>query len=292
MVRDETVETSVRQRCNVLFRQWHLAYKGTAGLSQIASLHSALPRTQGAASSSAYSTRRNTADGAEYQSSSASHSRSASGANATPPRPKPMPTPSSNTPHSSSSIFSSRKKERPRTDFNLEKERSTITQTIAQSSIASTNLVNSLKFINHQTQNVSESSEVKERVSLCKILRKQLLRYIQLVESDELIGSLLSANDELNKALTAYDVMDKGVDDDSDSDEYESHTTPTLNKLSLSPTPPRPNRVIRPGNIDLPEPDIADREDESSQDEQNPFGDSNAVKTPSNERPGMTWKTV
>ena len=105
-------------------------------------------------------------------------------------------------------------------------------QAIAGASVASTNLTNSLKLINRETQRVSEDTTCVHRFDTCKLLRRQILRYIQLVESDQWIGSLLTANDELVKALMAYEVMDKSVDDDSDSD------TELFNEANV-PIPPR-----------------------------------------------------
>ena len=89
---------------------------------------------------------------------------------------------------------------------------------IAQSSIASTNLLNSMRHLNRETSRVSEDADCVKRFETCKALRRQILRYIQLVESEQWIGSLLNANDELVKALIAFEVADKSVDDDSDSE--------------------------------------------------------------------------
>jgi len=102
--------------------------------------------------------------------------------------------------------------------FSLEKEKPAMLSAIAQSSIASTNLLNSMRHLNRETSRVSEDTECLKRFETCKALRRQILRYIQLVESEQWIGSLLNANDELVKALIAFEVADKSVDDDSDSE--------------------------------------------------------------------------
>ena len=52
---------------------------------------------------------------------------------------------------------------------------------------------------------------------------------------DQYIGSLLSANDNLVKALMAFEVMDKSIDDDSDSANETDHFRP----IPHSPTSPR-----------------------------------------------------
>ena len=95
-------------------------------------------------------------------------------------------------------------------------------ETIASASVASTNLLNTLKRINNGKQRVSENPEAVRNVDVCKNLRRQVLEYIQLVESEQYIGSLLGANDELVKALRAFNITDRGIDDDSDSEQGDS----------------------------------------------------------------------
>ena len=89
-----------------------------------------------------------------------------------------------------------------------------MTNSIAQASIASTNLLNGLQLVNRENERVSENAEVFRRFETCKNLRRQILHYIQHVESDEWIGSLVNANDELVRALTAYEIMDRSISDD------------------------------------------------------------------------------
>ena len=183
-------------------------------------------------------------------------------------------------------------------------------QTMASASVASTNLLNGLQLINRETQRVSDNPEITNRFETCKILRRQILRYIQLVETDELIGSLLSSNDELVKALTAYEIMDRSIEDDSDSDAWEKHddddvaagkkpvsssTEQQLAGLKIQDEvppakPPRPQHIPMPAPPRTEQPEDFDDQDED--DEDDPFGDSHAAKTPNVERPGMTWKTV
>ena len=74
-----------------------------------------------------------------------------------------------------------------------------MTNAIAQASIASTNLLNGIQLINRETERVSENAEVVRRFEVCKNLRRNILYYIQNVESDQWIGSLVNANDELVK---------------------------------------------------------------------------------------------
>ena len=46
MPRDDLVDPDVRAKCNLLYRQWAVAYKNTQGMSSIATLYKQLPRTK------------------------------------------------------------------------------------------------------------------------------------------------------------------------------------------------------------------------------------------------------
>jgi hypothetical protein len=201
----------------------------------------------------------------------------------------------------------SRHKDKSNTPFSLSKEKDNMTKAIANSSMASINLLNGLQLVNREHERVSDNQEVVRRFQACKKLRKEILRYIQHVESDEWIGSLVNANDELVKALTAYEILDRSVDDDSDSDAWEhapteatrpqpqSDASEDLRGLSLNDVPPA--RPARPAGIAMPPPPAfsskrAPETPAEEEDEDDPFGDSNAAPTPGRERPGMTWKEV
>ena len=200
----------------------------------------------------------------------------------------------------------SHKKSKAHKPFNLEKEKPQMLQTIASSSVASTNLMNSLKLINRESKRVSEDPETVNRFETCKLLRRQVLRYIQYVESEQWLGSLIHANETLVEALMAFEVLDKNLEDDSDSDaesevnEWDSDEAEAAKKkkgkslqqgfagLSLGQNVPGPPSVMVNGKDRRVNSESED-EEEVSGDEDNPFGDINAVSTPKEERPGMTW---
>jgi hypothetical protein len=118
--------------------------------------------------------------------------------------------------------------------FDLAKEKNSMLSAIANSSIASTNLLNAMRHLDRQKTRVSEDADCLKRFETCKALRRQILRYIQLVESEQWIGSLLNANDDLVKALIAFEINDKSVDEDSDSEgETEMYNDPTKGGLVL-----------------------------------------------------------
>jgi hypothetical protein len=321
MPRDDLVDPDVRAKCNLLYRQWAVAYKSTPGMSNIATLYKQLPRTRKPTAAQSRVVRE-TEEQAQREEDSPPSSpvrttRSPATSNAaatastwTPQRPVTL----EKTAKSSSFFKSSKdKKGGKRKPFNLEKEKAKLTETIGNANLAATNLYNALKLINREHQRVSENGECTNRFETCKVLRRQVLRYIQLVESEKYLGSLLSANDELVKALMAYEFMDKSIDADSDSDlEYESAKLArrtsgqgdpqesfaqlSLNEAADAPVrPPRPTGLAMPpvptaiGKQRMPEPESDDEDEIEDEDEDDPFADRNAVKTPHVEKSGLTW---
>lgn len=198
------------------------------------------------------------------------------------------------------------RKSRSRT-FNLEKEKPQLLQTIASSSVASTNLMNALKLLNREKLRVSEHAETVNRFETCKALRRQILRYIQHVESEQWLGSLINANDSLVEALMAYEILDKSVDDDSDSEEQdwsdderpakstrpvsdkEKDTQDAFSRLNIggNAMQQHPTMLLN-GQDGIRHAEDSDSEDDE-EDGDDPFADSNAVHTPKMERPGLTW---
>lgn len=318
---DSVVDPQVKQKCKVLFVQWANAYKNTPGLERIASLYKELPNTKRASAQPARSKVLRETEPVDSDSEpahdpfSAGHSRSSSSNMFSSPGTSSRPVTLGQTSPFTSSKLSKGKKDKSVKPFNLAKEKDNMTNAIAQSSIASTNLLNGLQLINRETERVSENPEVVRRFETCKTLRRQVLGYIQNVESENWIGSLVNANDELVKALTAYEIMDKSVDDDSDSDAWDQaggaphghghgHTThhppgsgvtsTTANQLAGLSLEAAPTKPPRPMNIAMPrQPTFkASKPAEDEEEDDDPFGDSNAAPTPAAERPGMTWREV
>lgn len=161
----------------------------------------------------------------------------------------------------------------PRID--LAKERPKIQQTLAEASSAATNLMNALRLINWEQELSTDNKKATECFNKCRRLRKQVLRYIHSIESEEFIGSLLHTNEELIQALQKYDKMSQAPDEDSDSD-YENDDWKVesgMRKLNVS------DRRNHRDSSDTGS-DVSDEEE----DDDNPFGDSNKIKTPVDER--------
>lgn len=188
----------------------------------------------------------------------------------------------------------------PRVDVT--KERPKIQNTLAEASSASTNLINALQLINWERELSTENQRATECFNKCRRLRKQVLRYIHSIESEEFIGSLIHANEELIQALQKYDKMSQAADDDSDSD-YEnddwrvasgvrnlnisrksndSHGEDSESEENSGSDRAGPSRYRQGKPKHLPPPSKKYQEEE--EDEEDPFGDSNVIDTPVDEK--------
>lgn len=65
-----------------------------------------------------------------------------------------------------------------RKPFNLEAEKEQMKSVIADASITSTNLINTLQTINRETERISDNQQAVERFEACKQLRRRVLRYV------------------------------------------------------------------------------------------------------------------
>ena len=190
---DDIVDDAVRTKCNALYRQWAANYKSVSGLQGIASLYKQLPKKTRAPPTAASSKvlRENEAEAQRENPFAADEEVEAAQRKRSYSRPQPVsPGASSSSSRSraqslgggnslglgltsSSGGKKSKTKMKP---FNLEKEKPAILQAIAQSNIASTNLLNALKFINRETTKVSEDRKVMTAFEDCKSLRRQIRR--------------------------------------------------------------------------------------------------------------------
>lgn len=96
-----------------------------------------------------------------------------------------------------------------RKPFDFEKEKPEILTTIANASQASSNLVNAITLVNTEHDSLQTNEQVQDRLMKAKQVRKQLVRYIQLVENEELIGTLIETNDRLVQALEMYNTLSR-----------------------------------------------------------------------------------
>ena len=302
---DGLSDPEVKKKCTFLFRQWASTYQSTPGMERIVALHKQLPQHKKPVRQDQSRVIRETEHEVENDPFGNNNYQEAVPPSAAPSHLQRSPPSASSAsglsqgPLSSFKSEKSNKKKTKQKAFNLEKEKPQLLQAIASSSVASTNLMNALKLINREHKRVGEDPEAMKRFETCKLLRRQILRYIQFVESEQWLGSLIHANDELVTALMAFEVLDKSVEDDSDSDEWETDgqipgkaDSPRARSAQqafagLSLEQPRVPSTKINGKAKALESD----EDESIEeaDEDDPFADSNVIHTPKDERPGMQW---
>ncbi|KAG5925460.1 hypothetical protein E4U42_004270 [Claviceps africana] len=210
----------------------------------------------------------------------------------------------------------SKSKSKGRKAFNLEEEKDRIKSAITECSMASTGLMNSLQTINREKERISENATAAEHFETCKTLRRRILRYIHQVESEEWLGSLLHANDELVRALMAFEQLDRSIEADSDSDDElaeQAHRYRMITQKaqqdratgahdasrshdagpaagSDAPVPARPLPPAVPARKPPPATgQDADDEDDDDDDDDDPFGDKNVISTPGTERAEPRW---
>lgn len=125
-----------------------------------------------------------------------------------------------------------------------------------------------------------------KRFETCKELRRTILRYIQLVESEQFLGSLIHANEELVEALTLFMRLDKPIEEDSDSEDewngpLDGGVAEGMSGLSLTGKG-KHHQVQRE--------EEEEERNEDDDDPDNPFGDANEVDDFDKE--GVTWKVI
>ncbi|KAK5626119.1 hypothetical protein RRF57_001834 [Xylaria bambusicola] len=340
-------DPDVRKKCSELFRSWAAEYQNTPGLERVARLYKELPRRKQVVTQDKSRVLRETEqdpfrdseDEAEQNKPSPPVQASSQASSSRPPVSYPQPTQTiqsySHTRSASGggSFFSSSSKDKKKKDknkkskpFKLEAEKESMKATIAESSIAATNLNNALQSINRERERISENAVAVSRFEICKKLRRKILRYIHYVEDEQWLGGLLHANDELVVALMTFEQLDRSIDADSDSEDElaeQAHLyrmATEKHKQSLSPTEPAspsspvadmaglslnsnnshrrsaPPRPSHPAKLPTPPPRPlsppsrqAESDDESEEDENDPFADRNAVETPMVERGEPRW---
>ncbi|KAG8862749.1 putative actin patch assembly and actin polymerization protein [Tulasnella sp. 330] len=103
--------------------------------------------------------------------------------------------------------------------FDFEKEKPLIITSIANASQASIHLNNALKLVNREQESIETNARVQECLANAKQCRKVIVRYIQRVENEEVIGTLLDVNERIISSLQLYDTMLKSAEHDSDEDD-------------------------------------------------------------------------
>ncbi|KAF8167688.1 hypothetical protein B0H34DRAFT_682695 [Crassisporium funariophilum] len=112
------------------------------------------------------------------------------------------------------------RKRKKRVPFDFEKEKPKVLASIVDGSQASSNLVNAITLVNLATDSLQTNETVQDCLTIAKQVRKLVVRYIQLVENENIIGTLIETNDRLMTALEMYDKLST-----SDPDNIKPVTT-------------------------------------------------------------------
>lgn len=127
--------------------------------------------------------------------------------------------------------------------FDFEKAKPKIIQEVALATQSANNLVNALRLINTNKDNweldMRRDRTIQQMHQRCEEEKKKIVRYARLVEDEEWIGTLLSANEDLLKALDMYDIMLTGqIPVDFPTSPYRAHQNNNNNEpLALLSTP-------------------------------------------------------
>jgi len=92
-----------------------------------------------------------------------------------------------------------------RKPFDFEQEKPKILTQIASATQSANNLVNAITLVNREHETLQENARVQECLAMLKQERKPIVRYIQLVENEDMIGTLIETNDRIVAALDMYD---------------------------------------------------------------------------------------
>ena len=65
--------------------------------------------------------------------------------------------------------------------------------------------MNAITLVNAETDSLQANERVQECLAKAKLSRKPIVRYTQLVENEELIGTLIDTNERIIAALEMYD---------------------------------------------------------------------------------------
>ncbi|CCU82315.1 VHS domain-containing protein [Blumeria hordei DH14] len=217
-------DPKVKSKCQILFQSWATKYKDTPGFELIVGLYKQLPRhkqilTQEKSSALRESKKCPIEDCVNDKLDTSPQLPTLAHA--------PDPQLQSSSSRSVASIFATPIGRKLKKENDKEKQNAKSVQLVedkkikccvAEASLEVTNLLNSLKLISREHEQISENKSVVDRFEKCKLLRRRILHYIQNTQSEEWLGPLLHANDELVIALMTFEQLDRSIDADSDSD--------------------------------------------------------------------------
>ncbi|KAI1000523.1 hypothetical protein K3495_g7674 [Podosphaera aphanis] len=297
----DLTDPRVKAKCHILFKSWATEYKNTEGLEQIAALYKQLPRHKQLSAQGKFKApgeiEKNPFKDENSEVGQKKDLRSSS-------QTQNFSSPISLARSSWSPLFSgtlkknvSKEKEKT-TKYSISQKKTLVKNSIAEASVAATCLMNVLRSMSNQQDQISRNEAALSHLKTCKSLRKTIINYIQNIDDEELISALLHANDQLVNAITIFEQLTNSTDADSDSDDEFTHQNNhynlksnnsegnhTVHQLASINTHQKSdtNRLALPSRQDLGRVSL-------NEDEDNPFADRNAVSTPMLEASNFEWK--
>lgn len=220
MAIDQTLELSLRKKVIGCAIMWNELFEGQREYTGVASLKKTLPRL----TTKSKKPKRNDfmADEALSDDDESGSSSYASSSHASSYRHQSSSHSSARPSRSSTNTNIAINDKYGIPKINLTKEGPKIKALIAESSKSSIDLTNALQTINRSLGEVStDDPRCTQLFEKTRIIRRRILRYLQLTESEEYLGSLIHANEELVKALQLYTEYGSRPGQDS-SDDYSS----------------------------------------------------------------------
>ncbi|TFK30860.1 hypothetical protein FA15DRAFT_35563 [Coprinopsis marcescibilis] len=115
-----------------------------------------------------------------------------------------------------------------RVPFDFERDKPKVQEAIVQATQASSNLINAITLVNLEKETLEENGRVQECLAKAKQAMKIIIRFTQLVENEDFIGTLIETNERVVMALETYNqIVSAGQDPDDATKEIASSLAAT-----------------------------------------------------------------
>jgi len=146
--------------------------------------------------------------------------------------------------------------------FNFERDKPKVLESIVEASRASSDLINAITLVNLEKESLLENLRVQDCLEAAKLARRTVMRYTQLVENEELIGTLIESTERIVAALETYEQMAAAGKEAKVEATHEiasklaattitRRTTSSDSEDARSPSPPAQTRQVHPDLADL-----------------------------------------
>lgn len=127
-------------------------------------------------------------------------------------------------------------------DINIVKEAPKIKELLADCGSAATNLQNVLQHINVERELACDNKRAVDLFHRAKALRHKVLKYIHNIQSEEFVGPLIHANEELVEALKQYEKKSMHPEEARSNDEPADSDSASVSSVSDDDSDARASR--------------------------------------------------